>query len=64
MENKASSKSRLLFTKEEDSLIKHLYEDLGMRNWNQISQFLTTRKAKNCRDRYLNYLQPNLRTED
>jgi hypothetical protein len=64
MENEASSKARQLFSKEEDNMIKQLYEEFGMRNWNRISQFLPARKAKNCRDRYLNYLQPNLKTED
>jgi hypothetical protein len=61
MNTNNTSKTRILFTKEEDDLIKHLYEDIGIKDWNKISQYLPNRSAKNCQDRYINYLRPNLK---
>lgn len=59
-----SSKSYHLFTKEDDNTIKHLYEDLGIRDWKQISENLPNRTSKTCHNRYINYLQTDLKTED
>jgi hypothetical protein len=35
-----------------------------MRDWEIISQNLTNRSAKTCLDRYINHLQPNLKTDN
>jgi hypothetical protein len=59
-----SSKSYKLFTKEEDNSIKHLYEDLGIKDWKQIALHLPNRSAKSCQDRFINYLQSNLKAEN
>jgi hypothetical protein len=63
MSTRKKLQSRSLFTEHEDNLIKHLYEELGIRDWNQIAQYLPTRSPQKCRDRYLHCLQPNLTTK-
>lgn len=60
---KANSKNsikntRILFTKEEDDMIKKLVEQFGTHHWNLIANCMERRTAKQCRDRYLNYLIP------
>lgn len=50
---------RKLFTKEEDEKIKKLVKIFGTRHWDLISQFIDGRTAKQCRDRYSNYLIPD-----
>lgn len=49
---------RIHFTKEEDEKIKLLVDNIGTRQWPLISTFLNGRTAKQCRDRYANYLMP------
>jgi hypothetical protein len=52
--------SRQTFTKEDDWIIKHLYEQMKIKDWNKISAHFKNRSPKNCRDRYINYLSPYL----
>lgn len=47
---------------EEDEAIRRLVKELGFK-WAIISQFMTSRSAKQIRDRYLNYLDPNLNNQ-
>lgn len=49
---------RILFSKEEDERIKILVNIFGTRHWDLIAQFIEGRTAKQCRDRYSNYLVP------
>ena len=53
-----NSNSRTSFTKEEDEKIKLLVNNIGTRQWPLIATFLEGRTAKQCRDRYANYLMP------
>ncbi|KAK8867193.1 Myb- protein B [Tritrichomonas musculus] len=46
------------FTKEEDEKIKELVNTFGTKNWSIIASLLEGRTAKQCRDRYSNYLIP------
>lgn len=55
---KMSGKQRILFTKEEDEKIIALVKIFGKNQWTVISQFMEGRTAKQCRDRYSNYLIP------
>jgi hypothetical protein len=64
IKTESSSKSNSLFSKEEDNTIKHLYENIGIRDWKEISHQLPSKTSKNCQNRYLNYLQPNLKTDN
>jgi hypothetical protein len=60
MNNNISSRSYNFFTTEEDNMIKHFYEDLGIKNWSEISQHFSNRSAKIIQNRYFNYIQSNL----
>ena len=51
---------RRKFTQEEDNEIKYLVEEAGIDNWLEIAEKLGTRTAKQCRDRYNNYLSPGI----
>ena len=50
--------NRVHFTKEEDDKIKELVNIFGTKNWTTIASFIKGRTAKQCRDRYSNYLTP------
>ena len=51
---------RVRFTKEEDELLKQLVNNQSQPNWNEISRYMKSRTARQCRERYNNYLRPNL----
>jgi hypothetical protein len=50
------------FTKFEDRRLRELVEEYGS-NWAKVAAALKTRSAKQCRDRYKNYLDPNVRNQ-
>jgi hypothetical protein len=56
--------SHKMFTKEEDQLLKHLYEQMKIKNWNEISSHFENRSPKNCRDRYINYLSSCFKNDE
>ncbi|EAX98723.1 Myb-like DNA-binding domain containing protein [Trichomonas vaginalis G3] len=47
---------RKRFTKQEDQLIQYLYEKKGIKSWVEIGRRVPGRTARQCRDRYKNYL--------
>jgi hypothetical protein len=49
------------FLKTEDDLLRSLVERYGETNWNLISSFMNRRNARQCRERYKNYLSPIFR---
>ena len=49
-------RSRVAFTVDEDEKIKYLVNKYGTHNWQLVSSYLGVRTAKQCRDRYFNYL--------
>ncbi|EAX85445.1 Myb-like DNA-binding domain containing protein [Trichomonas vaginalis G3] len=52
---------RIIFTKAEDEKLKRLVEKSGRRpNWKSISAAMKTRSPRQCRERYRNYLNPNI----
>lgn len=53
-------KSKLHFTKEEDEKIKDFVKKFGTKKWKFIVKFMKGRTAKQCRDRYSNYLSPGI----
>lgn len=53
-----SQRSR--FTKEEDELLKRLVNGQTQPKWSEIAQQLPNRTSRQCRERYNNYLRPNL----
>lgn len=48
------------FTEEEDRTIRFVVSTYGSKDWNMIATFVDGRTAKQCRDRYMNYLKPGL----
>lgn len=54
---KNTKNSRVMFTKDEDEKIKQLVKKFGT-HWDLIANFMERRTAKQCRDRYSNYLIP------
>jgi hypothetical protein len=48
------------FTFEEDSLLTRLVTDHRHANWKQIALMMGTRNARQCRERWQNYLNPDL----
>jgi hypothetical protein len=52
--------TRHKFTPEEDLQLRSLVERLGTKNWEQIVRSLPGRSARQCRDRYKNYLLDSL----
>lgn len=52
---------RIIFSKAEDEKLKRLVEKSGRRpNWKSISAAMKTRSPRQCRERYRNYLNPNI----
>lgn len=58
LQGKCLKNLRTHFTKEEDERIKDLVKQFGTKNWSIIASFMNGRSAKQCRDRYSNYLVP------
>ena len=51
---------RCKFTKQEDILLVNVVNELGTRDWEAIANRIPNRNARQCRERYTNYLAPNL----
>jgi hypothetical protein len=56
------SSSRRMFSTDEDTRLKALVAELGDRDWKQITDRMPSRTARQCRERYRNYLSPSLST--
>jgi len=52
--------SRQKFTPEEDNMLRSLVQELGDKAWKRIANRIGTRTTRQCRERYNNYLSPNL----
>jgi hypothetical protein len=53
---KSTGQTRRRFTKEEDSKLIRLVRQLGAHNWAAVSSGMTGRTARQCRQRYSNFL--------
>ena len=64
MENpKADRKKKVLWTPEEDEKLCALIEKLGSVSWTTISREMKTRNSKQCRERWINVLSPDVNWE-
>jgi len=54
------SKKRSRFTPEEDSKLRSLVHQYGEGNWELISQRMENRNVRQVRERWLNFLTPNI----
>ena len=52
--------SRRNFTKEEDERLLFLVQNYGVKNWEFISKMMPFRTVRQCKDRYKNYLAPEI----
>lgn len=62
--NDPSLKYRLLkdpFRPDEDRKLVWLVKQFGTRDWRSVSMAMQTRNSRQCRDRYNNYINPNLK---
>lgn len=55
-----NSPQRSRFTKDEDEKLKQLVSFKSPPNWNDIAKQMNNRTPRQCRERYANYLRPNL----
>lgn len=47
--------------KEEDEKLKRTVSEIGTENWNEVAKYIDNRNGKQCRERWLNHLNPNIR---
>jgi hypothetical protein len=52
--------ARHMFSFEEDALLRQLVEQHGENDWKAIAQEMPNRSRRQCRERYRNYLAPEL----
>ena len=57
--NKTPS-GRHMFTKEEDTYLKFLVSVFGTSQWEVVASMIGNRTARQCRERYKNYLSPSI----
>jgi hypothetical protein len=60
--NPSGALHRSRFTLEEDIKLRSLVNNLGTKNWDEIARFMPSRSARQCRDRFKNYLRDCLVT--
>uniref|UniRef100_A0A7S1IKL0 Uncharacterized protein n=1 Tax=Eutreptiella gymnastica TaxID=73025 RepID=A0A7S1IKL0_9EUGL len=51
------------WTNSEDTRLCALVDQYGAKNWSLIAQYMPDRVGKQCRERYLNHLDPNVKKE-
>ncbi|EAX94607.1 Myb-like DNA-binding domain containing protein [Trichomonas vaginalis G3] len=54
---------KIKFTHEDDERLTTIVERLGTENWDLVSQEMKTKNARQCRERWINYLSPELRND-
>ena len=52
---------KVKFTPEEDAQLLRLVQQFGTKDWIRISSLIGTRNPRQCRERYKNYVNPDLR---
>jgi len=51
---------KVKFTNEEDQLLKEIVDQIGPTNWSLISSKMKGRNPRQCKERWENYLSPNI----
>jgi len=54
---------KIKFSLKEDNLLRELVEQHGTKNWILISDLIESRTPRQCRERWINYLSPNLKSD-
>ena len=52
-----------MFTEDEDEQLKELVKKYGMYSWEKVAAGMETRTARQCKERFLFYLDPNINNE-
>jgi hypothetical protein len=55
---------RHLFSEEEDERLRGLISELGEDDWRSVSERMTDRTARQCKERWTHYLSPHLVREN
>ena len=55
---------KIKFTPEEDQKLLQLVAEHGAKDWIKIASLIGTRNARQCRERYKNYINPSLRKDN
>jgi hypothetical protein len=55
-----SQTKRIPFTQDEDTNLRKLVQLFGVNHWNAISSFMNNRSPRQCKERYQNYLSPEI----
>ena len=74
MEQESNSPSALTFTKflyppktnwtrDEDALLTSVVKEHGAKRWNYIAEFIPGRTGKQCRERWMSHIAPNVRND-
>ncbi len=61
---RSSKTVKRAWTNEEDDLVRKMVSIHGPKHWSQIASRIPGRRAKQCRERWLNHLRPDLRRTD
>jgi hypothetical protein len=56
-----SKPKKRYWTPREDDLLKHAVKQIGTQDWKQIASLVGSRNAKQCRDRWLEHLDPTIK---
>lgn len=59
--NDQKKSSRQMFSIEEDDMLSKLVKEYGEKNWRTISKHMPNRTTRQCRERYRNYLSPQIK---
>ena len=51
------------FTEQEDFQLKQIVQTYGDKDWELVARIMGTRNARQCRERYTNYLSPEIRND-
>jgi hypothetical protein len=57
---KQERKRKTVFTKEEDQIILDFVDKFGSSRWERIENLISTRTSRQCRERWKNFLSPNI----
>lgn len=51
------------WTKEQDQLLREAVAKHGARNWSSVSKMIPTKSGKQCRERWINHIDPAINRE-
>lgn len=49
------------FSKKDDDLLRNLVKEFGPKNWKRVAELMPGRNPRQCRERWINYVNPTIR---